>query len=93
MTFQRIRPDHPLSDQLLAFNASRTRFFPYQFKPLMKFLDSERQRVLICDEVGLGKTIESGLILTEIMARETLERVLIVCPPALREKWHRLLNQ
>ena len=87
MTFQRIRPDHPLSDQLLAFNASRTRFFPYQFKPLMKFLDSERQRVLICDEVGLGKTIESGLILTEIMARETLERVLIVCPPALREKW------
>jgi SNF2 family DNA or RNA helicase len=76
-----------LSDQILAFNASRTLFYPYQYKPLVKYISSAEKRVLICDEVGLGKTIEAGLIVLENMARVPTERVLVVCPSSLREKW------
>lgn len=87
MTFQRLRRNLPLRNNIYAFNASRTRFYPYQFKPLIKFLDSAHHRLLICDEVGLGKTIEAGLILTEIRARQTVQRVLVVCPANLTQKW------
>jgi len=87
MTFQRLLREHPLRNNIYAFNASRTRFYPYQFKPLLKFLDSPKYRLLIADEVGLGKTIEAGLILTELRARQTVERVLVVCPANLTGKW------
>lgn len=87
ITYYRLQRDYPLRNNIFAYNASRTRFYPYQFKPLVKFLDSPKQRILICDEVGLGKTIEAGLILTELRARQTINRVLVVCPSNLREKW------
>ena len=87
MTYQRLLRDHPLRNNIYAFNASRTRFYPYQFKPLLKFLNSPKNRLLIADEVGLGKTIEAGLILTELRARQTIQRVLIVCPANLTDKW------
>ena len=87
ITYERLNRDRPLTNNIHAINASRTRFFPYQFKPLLKFLASENHRLLIADEVGLGKTIEAGLILTELRARESLQRVLVVCPSNLREKW------
>ncbi len=89
ITVKRLSKNQPIKNTLYAFNASRTRFYPYQFKPLIKFLDSEKNRVLICDEVGLGKTIEAGLILTEFRARFSASRVLIVCPSGLRDKWKR----
>jgi superfamily II DNA or RNA helicase len=53
----------------------------------VKFLDSGNQRLLIADEVGLGKTIEAGLIYHELNARHELDRVLVVCPSALCPKW------
>lgn len=87
ITYYRLQRDYPLRNNIFAYNASRTRFYPYQFKPLIKFLDSPQQRILICDEVGLGKTIEAGLILTELRARQTINRVLVVCPSNLTEKW------
>ena len=87
ITCQRLIRDNPLRNNIYAFNASRTRFFPYQFKPLMKLLDSPKHRLLIADEVGLGKTIEAGLILTELRARQTIQRVLILCPASLTKKW------
>ena len=87
MTFQRLLREEPLRNNIYAFNASRTRFYPYQFKPLLKFLDTPKHRLLIADEVGLGKTIEAGLILTELRARQTVQRVLVVCPAGLTEKW------
>ena len=93
MTFQRLLRDYPLRNNIYAFNASRTRFFPYQFKPLLKFLDSPKHRMLIADEVGLGKTIEAGLILTELKARHTVQRVLVVCPAGLTGKWRLELKQ
>ena len=77
-----------LGSQIYALAASKTHFFPYQFKPLLKFLDSRNHRLLIADEVGLGKTIEAGLILTELRHRRPdLNRVLVVVPAHLRRKW------
>ena len=87
ITYLRLLREYPLRNNIYAFNASRTRFYPYQFKPLLKFLDSPKHRLLIADEVGLGKTIEAGLILTELRARQTVQRVLVVCPANLTGKW------
>ena len=77
-----------LGSQVYAMSASRTDFYPYQFKPLVKFLESRNNRLLIADEVGLGKTIEAGLILTELRHRRPeMARVLLVPPAHLRHKW------
>lgn len=78
---------HPLTDVLYSFQSSRTLFRPYQFKPVLKLIQSEAHRLLIADEVGLGKTIEAGLIWSELEGRNPLDRVLIVCPAALSIKW------
>jgi hypothetical protein len=76
-----------------SFKAQRILFEPYQYKPLLKILDSPDRRLLVADEVGLGKTIEAGLILTELEARRPLDRVLVVCPSRLRDKWREELNR
>lgn len=78
-----------LRSQIYAMNASRTNFYAFQFKPLLKLLDSSRHRLLIADEVGLGKTIEAGLILTELRTRAEIKRVLVVAPAHLITKWQR----
>lgn len=70
-----------------SLKASRTMFQPYQYKPLLKFLNSPSRRLLIADEVGLGKTIEAGHIMMELKARGELKNVLIVCPKSLIPKW------
>ena len=77
-----------LSDTLYSYRASRTNVEPYQFKPAMKFFESPNHRLFIADEVGLGKTIEAGIIYLELKARnDDLKRVLVVCPSGLRYKW------
>lgn len=70
-----------------SLKASKTLFRAYQFKPLLKFLNSPNRRLLVADEVGLGKTIEAGHIMLELKARKELRNVLIVCPMSLQEKW------
>ena len=76
-----------LTDTLYSYSASRTNVEPYQFKPALKFIDSPNQRLLIADGVGLGKTIEAGIIYLEQKARTDVNRVLVVCPSGLRSKW------
>jgi len=70
-----------------SLKSSKTLFRAYQFKPLLKFLNSPNRRLLVADEVGLGKTIEAGHIMLELKARKELNNVLIVCPKSLQEKW------
>lgn len=70
-----------------SLKASKTLFRAYQFKPLLKFINSPSRRLLVADEVGLGKTIEAGHIMLEMKARRELRNALIICPKSLQEKW------
>lgn len=81
-----------LANLIYSLNTTETKFLPYQFKPVLQFLDSPSNGILIADEVGLGKTIEAGLIWTELRAREDARRLLVVCPAMLRDKWKRELQ-
>jgi ATP-dependent helicase HepA len=81
------RLSNPQIDHLYALHAARIRFVPFQLKPLLRFLHADQPRLLIADEVGVGKTIEAGLILRELQARQQVGNVLIVCPKALVTKW------
>lgn len=85
LAFIRIKGD--ITNIYYSMNNSATEFFPHQFKPVMKFIESTTGRLLIADEVGLGKTIEAMYIWEELIARENSRRLLIVCPAVLCEKW------
>ena len=78
-----------MTDQFLSYKASKTKLLYHQFLPVKKLLESPDQRLLIADEVGTGKTIEAGLIWSELESRAAngLENVWIVCPKALVGKW------
>lgn len=74
---------HPALSVLYSLNAGRIDCVPYQFRPVLKFVRAERPRLLIADGVGVGKTIEAGLILRELQARRDIRSVLIICPKPL----------
>lgn len=76
-----------LSEMIYSLDTTDTQFMPHQFKPLLALLDSPSKGVLIADEVGLGKTIEAGLIWTELRFRTHATRLLVVCPAVLCDKW------
>ena len=59
----------------------------YQLVPLLKALRMPRVNLLIADDVGLGKTVEAGLILTELLLRRRIQRVLVLTPASLRHQW------
>jgi len=80
---------YPLTNTLYSFAATRTIFRPYQFLPALKMIKSQRGRILVADEVGLGKTIEAGLIWTELEQRQKLNKVLVIAPSSLLGKWRR----
>lgn len=66
---------------------------PYQMVPLLMALRQETMRLLIADDVGVGKTIEAGLILREMLDRREIERVAVLCPPQLCDQWRRELAE
>lgn len=74
-------------DELICLEALRFQPFDYQIRAAQTALRRFRGRGLLCDEVGLGKTIEAGLVLKEYLARQMVQRVLILTPPALLEQW------
>lgn len=59
----------------------------YQLEPLRKALQMPRVGLFIADDVGLGKTIEAGLILREMLLRQRIRRVVISCPPSVLRQW------
>lgn len=83
-------------DNLFSYQGNKIIFNPFQYKPLMKFLsiDSD-ERLLIADEVGVGKTIEAGIIIDELISRGELKNndsIMIVCPSILCRKWRNELK-
>jgi len=91
------RLKRPIEGNFYSYLASRTLFNPYQFRPLSKFLSpGSENRLFIADEVGTGKTIETGIILTELIARGQIDRrspILIVCLNSLGPKWIKELKK
>jgi superfamily II DNA or RNA helicase len=59
----------------------------YQLEPLKKALQHPRVNLFIADDVGLGKTIEAGLIATELLLRRRVREVVVVCPPSMLKQW------
>ncbi|UPM45337.1 helicase-related protein [Halocatena salina] len=79
--------------QLLSISNSLVRLEPYQLDCVNWVMQKLRQRALIGDDVGLGKTIEAGLILKELSARNRADRVLFVVPAHLQKKWVRDMDR
>ena len=81
--------NNPGSSSLYSLNAARIDFVPYQFRPALKMIKSDSPRLLVADDVGVGKTIEAGLSLKEMEARHSVKSVLIICPRPLvaERKW------
>ncbi len=81
--------NNPSSQDLYSLNSARIDFVPYQFRPALKMIHADEPRILIADSVGVGKTIEAGLIIKELEARSELERVVVICPRPLvaERKW------
>src|SRR5690242_8870593 len=60
---------------------------PYQLEPALAIVRGYGTRLLLADEVGLGKTIQAGLILAELIARGSVERAIVLAPAGLRDQW------
>ena len=66
---------------------------PYQLVPLMMALDLDPVRLLVADDVGIGKTVEACLIARELLDRGEVRRLAVLCPPHLAEQWQRELAE
>ncbi|MBI4918198.1 MAG: DEAD/DEAH box helicase, partial [Acidobacteria bacterium] len=65
----------------------------YQLEPVVRALRMPRVNLLIADDVGLGKTIEAGMVMQELLARQRIRRILIVCPASLQNQWAEEMDQ
>ena len=79
-------------DELVCLDSLNFTPFDYQIRAAQIALRRFRGRGLLCDEVGLGKTIEAGLVLKEYLLRQMVGRVLVITPPALVEQWREELD-
>jgi superfamily II DNA or RNA helicase len=66
---------------------------PYQLVPLIMALRLDPVRLLIADDVGIGKTVEAGLIVRELLDRGEIQRLTVLCPPHLCDQWQRELTE
>ncbi|NJL22428.1 MAG: DEAD/DEAH box helicase [Leptolyngbyaceae cyanobacterium SM1_3_5] len=66
---------------------------PYQIVPLLMALRLETVRMLVADDVGIGKTIEAGLIARELLDRGEVQRMVVLCPPHLCDQWQKELQE
>lgn len=76
-------------DRLVSLSNSRTKLEPYQVAAVHKVVAAWEQRFLIADDVGLGKTIETGMVIKELKARGLADKILIICPAGLVLQWQR----
>jgi HKD family nuclease/ERCC4-related helicase len=80
-------------DRLVSLSNSRTKLEPYQVQAVHKVISAWDQRFLIADDVGLGKTVEAGMVMRELAARERADKVLIVAPAGLVLQWRREMSE
>jgi superfamily II DNA or RNA helicase len=80
------------ADRLQTAQHARIELLPHQLEPALAIVRGLACRVLIADEVGLGKTIQAGLIASELRERGIADRILILTPSGLREQWADELN-
>jgi len=79
---------------LMAVQPGRLRIEPYQLVPVLRAIRMSRVRLFLCDGVGLGKTVQAGLVLTELIARRLAHRILVVSPAGpLLEQWKVEMSQ
>ena len=76
-----------INDAWGVFSPSRIALLPHQLWVCRRVLEKWPARWLVADDVGLGKTIEAGLILWPLLAKGTVKRLLIICPAGLVEQW------
>lgn len=76
-----------LNDDLVSLGDARVDIKPHQVGVVHRVVSNYPHRFLLCDEVGLGKTIEAGMILKELRARHVARRSLIIVPPNLLRQW------
>lgn len=81
-----------VNDRWGVFSRSRIALLPHQLWVCRRVLETWPTRWLVADDVGLGKTIEAGLILWPVLSRQTVRRLLIVCPASLVEQWQMRLK-
>lgn len=72
---------------IFSLNSGKIKFIPFQFRPLARILKAERPRILIADDVGVGKTIETGILIKEFEKRDNISKIIIICPKELSYKW------
>lgn len=78
----------PAIDSLLAPANADIALLPYQLEPALALINGTAARILIADEVGLGKTVQAGVIVAETIARRQDAHVLVLCPAGLRAQWN-----
>ena len=84
----------PGFDQLLSFQVAQgVTIYPHQVNTVKTVLHQMRGRALLCDEVGLGKTVEAGLVAMEYILRGMVKRVLVLTPPSLVHQWQDEMSQ
>jgi len=74
-------------NKIQSLSNSRTRILAHQVESTHIIVNAFKQRFLIADEVGLGKTIEAGLVIKEMIYRYNYKRIIIVCPASLLYQW------
>jgi ERCC4-related helicase len=83
----------PLLDSAASLTSARIDLLPHQVVLVHRVATTSPRRFLVADEVGLGKTIETALILRELASRGEMKRALMVVPAGLVNNWHRELNE
>ena len=78
---------HHHSEQFVSLSHAQFDLMPHQVGVLHRVMEQSPHRFLLCDEVGLGKTIEAAMVVKELRARGLAERILILCPANLQRQW------
>jgi len=91
--FRALLSEQRVHGQLCAAQRAAINILPFQLEPALALIQGRASRILLADEVGLGKTIQAGLMLAELRQRSWCDRALIMTPPGLRQQWADELRQ